>query len=223
MAYNISIKNRKGEGVAYSGVNSITLDTPEGDELTIGINNEVEKSVDLDFSNGNMVVTPEGDDVFSKVEIKQPASLIPGNIAEGIDVAGIIGTLAAGGGGIVCVSGRVTGIGGPMTVTHNLGVVPFLVCIYSVNTITTNTNVDCAVAIDKNIVSNAQGLLRFKDGSNMANWVLTQQLADSDPAAGMGMTYAATATTFRVGASGSSRGLQSGKDYDWFALGLSET
>lgn len=99
MTYNISIKNRNGKAVAHNGVTSITLDTPEGEELTIGINNEVEKSVDLDFSNGNMIVVPEGDDVFSKVEIQKPENLIPDNIAEGVDIAGIIGTLVAGGGG----------------------------------------------------------------------------------------------------------------------------
>ena len=166
MAYNISIKNRKGEGVAYSGVNSITLDTPEGDELTIGINNEVEKTVDLDFSNGNMVVTPDGDDVFSKVEIKKPETLTPENIAEGVDIAGIIGTLVAGGGGgdgAQVATGIVTPTSQIVTITHGLGVVPSYIVFlttFSNNSISGfgNSDILASIATNNNVVAESSRL-----------------------------------------------------------------
>ena len=58
-----------------------------------------EVAVDLDFSEGDMVIAPEEDKVFSTVKIPKPDTLIPENIAKGVDIAGIVGTLAAGGGG----------------------------------------------------------------------------------------------------------------------------
>lgn len=53
--------------------------------------------VALDFSGGNQpIVAPEGKAVKSAI-IQRPENLLPENIAEGVDIAGITGTLAAGG------------------------------------------------------------------------------------------------------------------------------
>lgn len=64
-------------------------DIPTGEATTIN----------LDFSDGNMSVLPDGNKLFSKVDIPKPNNLTPENIALGIDVAGVVGTLAAGGSG----------------------------------------------------------------------------------------------------------------------------
>lgn len=56
--------------------------------------------VALDFSGGDtMEFTPEEGVAYSRVTIPKPENLTPENIAEGIDIAGVVGTLAAGGGG----------------------------------------------------------------------------------------------------------------------------
>lgn len=56
--------------------------------------------VALDFSGGDtMEFTPEEGVAYSRVTIPKPENLTPENIAEGLDIAGVVGTLAAGGGG----------------------------------------------------------------------------------------------------------------------------
>lgn len=61
---------------------------------------EVETSVALDFSGGDMEVTPNEGEAFSKVTIPQPETLVAENIAEGVTVAGIEGTHSGGGGSV---------------------------------------------------------------------------------------------------------------------------
>lgn len=95
--------------------------------------NKVETSIDLDFSGGAMEVTPETGSAFSKVNIPVPANLVPENIPEGLDIAGIIGTLAAGGGNVKMATGIIStsDVTSTKTITHGLGVVPDLVWCYS--------------------------------------------------------------------------------------------
>lgn len=85
------IPENLAEGVVVGGVTG-TLSTPESEE----------KTVELDFSSGDdMTVEPTAGNLLSKVTLTKPETLLPENIAEGIDIAGILGTLAAGGGGLV--------------------------------------------------------------------------------------------------------------------------
>lgn len=51
----------------------------------------------LNMTSGDQIVTPSEGKLLSQVTIEKPDTLIPENIAEGIDIAGITGTLAAGG------------------------------------------------------------------------------------------------------------------------------
>lgn len=94
----------------------------------IAADEKVETTVALDFSAGDMEVVPEDGTVFSSVNIPAPATLVPENIADGVDIAGIIGTLAAGGGNVVMNAGTFTGTNtaGTITVSHGLGVIPDL-------------------------------------------------------------------------------------------------
>lgn len=79
--------------------------------------------IELDFSGGNQSVSaPDGYAVKNAI-IQQPATLVPGNIAEGVDIAGVIGTLAAGSSAVV-TGGTFTGSSGAKTLNHNLGVKP---------------------------------------------------------------------------------------------------
>lgn len=87
-----------------------------------------EATVELSMADGDQVIEPSADGkVLSKVTITKPETLVPENIAEGIDIAGIIGTLASSGAGgnIKIATGKLTSSSaGSVTITHNLGVVP---------------------------------------------------------------------------------------------------
>jgi hypothetical protein len=90
-----------------------------------------EVSVDLNMADGDQIVTPtETGKSMSKVTVKKPDTLIPGNIAEGVDIAGIIGSLVAGGGGGAKFATGMFYSSATPTVSHNLGAVPDLVIAY---------------------------------------------------------------------------------------------
>lgn len=57
-----------------------------------------DKTVDLDFSGGDMAITPEDGKAFGNVNIPRPATLIPNNIVKDIEIAGITGTFEGGSG-----------------------------------------------------------------------------------------------------------------------------
>lgn len=103
-------------------------------EISVNTCESVETTVELDFSEGDMVLIPESGQLFEEVNIPTPANLIPENIAEGVEIAGIIGKLAAGGGSVKTAMGAITGNGGSMTIAHGLGVVPDVVFIRTTST-----------------------------------------------------------------------------------------
>ena len=54
--------------------------------------------INLDFSNGNQTIEAEEGYLVKSATVFKPETLIPENIADGINIAGIVGTLASGGG-----------------------------------------------------------------------------------------------------------------------------
>lgn len=119
---DVLIPENLANGVTIGGVTG-TMETPES----------VETEVALDFSGGDMEVTPEEGKTFSKVTIPTPDNLKPEHIAEGVDIAGIVGTLAAGGS---CKAAFGTFAGSETTavktITHDLGAIPDLIIIYMI-------------------------------------------------------------------------------------------
>lgn len=92
----------------------------------------------LNFANGNQTVLPSEGKVLSSVTIEKPATLLPENIADGVDIAGIIGTLAAGGGGgdikfyhMDCNPTSDGCFEDSFVITHNMGVVPDIAIIFA--------------------------------------------------------------------------------------------
>lgn len=136
----IVLKDRDGNPAQFQGATAVNLLMQDGTEQLFipetDIPVAVEKTVSPDFSGGDMVVVPADGSVLSKVTVQKPANLIPGNIAEGVDIAGIIGTLVAGGGsGVIASAVSVKGSGTVSTVvTHGLGVVPDIVFAYASTT-----------------------------------------------------------------------------------------
>lgn len=159
---DITLRDRNGAKVNYPGIDIIKLNTSGGDvqnygafdpetltpdKLAAGVTvggiegtmtaPEIVENmpIALDFSGGNQsIVAPDGVAVKSAI-IQKPETLTPENIAEGVNIAGILGTLTAGGGGggnIVCASGSISGAtDSEIIVNHNLGVVPDIVMIFA--------------------------------------------------------------------------------------------
>lgn len=120
-------------------VNGVTIGNVTG---TADVPESVETTVNLDFSSGDMEVTPAEGQAFEKVSIPTPANLIPENIMEGVDIAGIIGSLAAGGGGAKIASGTISSTSSSdVQITHNLGVIPDLVLVIA------NTNTASSILV----------------------------------------------------------------------------
>lgn len=91
-----------------------------------------EKTVAADFSGGDMVLEPSDGKYLSKATVTMPDTLIPENIAEGVNIAGIIGNLA-GGSNVKIKIGKFTGGNNETTITHGLGVIPDIVILTNTN------------------------------------------------------------------------------------------
>ena len=122
---SIVLRDRNGKEINYHGIDYLNVKTPDGEtqgyaaydpetlvpenlvsgvkvgdvEGALEVPQAVETTIDPDFSAGDMEVVPEDGKVFSKAIIQKPETLVPENIAEGVNVAGIVGALSAGGSG----------------------------------------------------------------------------------------------------------------------------
>lgn len=205
------------EGVNIAGVvGSLKASTPK------------ETTIEPDFSEGDMVVAPEDGTMFSKVTIPTPDTLVPENIADGINIAGIVGTLAAGGGNNVKVAYGI-GYGSStykITANHNLGVIPDLFIAYLSDTGHIYLSLD---AVTKDTFIFMSSVLKDKFG--LSNGLITigptsvGGYAYCSAYAGTietGHTYdvmpsAATTTTLTFGTS--SNKVVRGVCYAWIAIG----
>ena len=129
----IVLRDRNGAIVEYPGVERVKLNTVGGESVEF-VDSAVipavleDLPIALDFSNGNQTIAAPDGMVVKSAIIQKPENLIPENIPEGLDIAGIIGTMAAGGGAKV-TGGSFVGTGKDDVITHNLGVVPDLVFV----------------------------------------------------------------------------------------------
>lgn len=102
IANAIRSKTGSSSSVAVSSMASQIAEIPVGTDVTL----LEDLPIELDFANGDMSFTaPDGYAVKSAI-VKKPTTLIPANIAAGVEIAGIVGTHAGGGGGSVagCVT-----------------------------------------------------------------------------------------------------------------------
>lgn len=79
------------------------MEAPEGKvynkvsaKVAVPFKEEQIKTIDIDFKNGDMQVAADAGKAMSSVRIPKPATLLPENIAEGIEIAGIVGTHVGG-------------------------------------------------------------------------------------------------------------------------------
>ena len=73
-------------GVSIGGVTG-TLEAKKEEEA---------KTVDLAMASGNQTITPTSGKVLSQVVVKKPATMLPENIKENVNIGGIVGTFKEG-------------------------------------------------------------------------------------------------------------------------------
>ena len=219
---DIVLKDRNGNSIEYPGVNHIKVKTTDGatrdfvDSETVP---EVLEDVPiaLDFSGGDQeIVAPDGMVVKSAI-IQQPATLIPENIAEGVDISGIIGTLAVGGSGsVVVASGTFAGSGASnKTIEHGLGVIPDLVVVSPAkySSMVNNdlaTAVHWSSAIQQKYGTDFCGVQFYKNGSYYSFTVSTSGIESNTS----GMHLVADKTNITV-----TQRTTNGRTYIWIAIG----
>ena len=190
-----------------------------------------EVTVDLSMVDGDQVIEPSADGkVLSKVVITKPETLVPENIAEGVNVAGIIGTLAGGGGGtVVCARGEFTATGTTHTLSHGLGVVPLFIYIKPASTSdAARKTAYCILNFYgmSQALADAMGVTEDMQYGEYYNSTLDKPIA-SAPDYVIETSYVRTAIhnatedTVVFGSSGNNDYiLVSGVSYQWIAIGL---
>ena len=245
---SIVLRDRNGKEINYHGIDYLNVKTPDGEtqgyaaydpetlvpenlvsgvvvgdvEGALKVPQAVETTIDPDFSAGDMEVVPEDGQVFSKVGILKPANLLPENIAEDVDVAGIIGALEASGGAASCTFKieDTSGAAGPKTIYHNLGAVPdlFFIWNYSSSLVATKGEIQMAIGFS----SSFQKKLGYdysqwyvKVGGGLSNW--RNQIESSQ---GSAPISAATENSIVVGQSSNNRWLNTAGLYSWIAVSI---
>ena len=129
---DIKVKNYHGEDVILENATKVYHHTPESTienpiKVPFTYGEAVSKSVELDFSNGDVEVPIAEGELVTELTIPVPEGLVPGNIAKDVEIAGIIGTLA--GGGNIKINGGTISSAGAVTIEHGLGVVPDIIIV----------------------------------------------------------------------------------------------
>lgn len=106
---DIKLKDFTGETQPYNNVDKIWLESAKSTEenpvlIPFAYGLPVSMTVDPNFASGDMnVAIPEGQ-VVADLRIQKPATLLPRNVLDGVNIAGIIGTAT---GNIINASGAV--------------------------------------------------------------------------------------------------------------------
>lgn len=226
---DIKIKNYSGDDVVYEGVEKIHLNAAEGDEkvpYSYGVAVD-EVPISLDFSDGDqIIVAPDGMLVRSAI-IEKPADLLPENIAAGKIIGGVAGTFEGGEGGsgkIVIASGSFTTIDAttPVTVDHNLGVLPDMIITWfqqgSVGYI--NSMYGMSGALIERLGDSGKGRTQalMSSGSVSANVLVGIENALDSGVALVGSIHSTTPKSFTI-TGGTSWLMPTGYVMDWIALG----
>lgn len=88
----IILKDRNGNNVVYYGIETVTFDTTtEGRQQKYTKGVKAEKTVELSLADGDQTVEPDEGTLLSKVTIEKPETLLPENVRNGVEVAGVTG------------------------------------------------------------------------------------------------------------------------------------
>lgn len=232
MADEIILYDRTGSPLEFHDKKVLRVDTTDGGTRDFVHANLVEKTVELDFSDGDMEIEPGADGMFSKISIPTPANLSPVNIAEGVNIAGIVGELAASGTNLKFAQGNFTGTNAKVTVQHNLGVVPDMFFLFQLSNSTKKDgkNSPCIVYGMSTAFVEATGAQykQFRITSepySTSSYVTVNanRSADGnaiDASANLsGIVYGATKTEISVGGLSDYYPAEADMEYYWLAIG----
>lgn len=216
----VIVKDRTGKDVEHKGAVGVRVRTLDGSTKDFidgdSVPAPVTKEVQLDFSAGGMTILPNEGEVFSEVSIPKPTALVPQNIAEGVNVAGIVGSLV-GGGNVKIASGKVmTSDGAAKTITHNLGVIPDLIIFmvqYTANI--TTTGPFCLMGFSSAMsgkVPNLSASISRRSSSDPISASITSNSYFGETYSGTVFIHNVTTTTFKVPAH------VKGQHYQWVAI-----
>lgn len=211
--------DRSGNRMEFYGKDILRVDTTDGGTMDFIHADLVEKTVELDFSGGDMSIEAKAGELFSKIIIPQPENLIEGNIKDGEVVAGLVGALVGGGGSnIVFKSGTMTGKGSSIiTLTHELGEQPDIFFIKSNGETTDSSKIKMAFGFSEKFIAKigttglSQAYTRMSNAlfNNVANTYIegtdTTQILNK-----------ANASTIVIGNSSYKLAIVK---YSWFAIG----
>ena len=95
---DIVLYDETGEPVTYENVETLTTDTPtEGETATFTLGEVMDGlEVELNLANGDQTVTAPNGKLLKDLTIKKPETLVPGNIAGGVEIGGVTGTAING-------------------------------------------------------------------------------------------------------------------------------
>lgn len=180
-----------------------------------------EQTVALSMADGDMVIEPSAvGKVLSQVMVQKPETLVPENIAEGIDIAGVIGTLVAGGTSKVAFGTfSSSSTSSTNTISHNLGVVPDFVIVFARYVPSTKTGYFCNIGFSNAFVS------KFMSGVSSPKYRLSYQKTSSgisimsDTSVGIETTDSSIYINNANEASFKSGSLVVSSDYYWVAIG----
>lgn len=227
----IVIKNYSGIPIEYKGVEKVMFNTADGGKRVYSKGEALEDvSIELDFSSGDMTVKSAEGTLVKSAVIKKPDTLVAENIAEGIDIAGIIGTLAAGGGGgkLVVKTGEFKPTTYSHTVTHGLGTVPIFARLMPTTGFPSETNVSVLYFVDgiSTELANMAGMTeRLQYGAYMNSY--RKQL--SQFASSYGIDYTSTslaianANANAITFGSESYRLTTARTWSWLVVGFETT
>lgn len=97
---DIVLKTIDGTQNTYQNVDKIAIPTPDGSTAVFTACEAVSKTIEPDFSSGDMKVDIPAGELITDLTVKKPEELIPENIPEGQYIAGVgPGTFQGGGSG----------------------------------------------------------------------------------------------------------------------------
>lgn len=216
---DIQLKDRFGIPQAFRGVEQLMVPSQGStDAEPIWVpytkGEAVSKTVEPDFSAGDMAVPIADGELVTELTIIKPDELVPENIAEGVDIAGIIGTLAAG----ANVKIAIGSFSSPSyiyayTITHDLGTIPdIIVCIRENRNTSSgyvNFTAGFSAAFNK-LIGNNYGVVTITATSS---WVYTNTLDNNTVDLYINNVNDKTATI----CGNSSAAVRNGT-YNWFAI-----
>lgn len=94
---DVILKNRAGEDVTYHDVTQVMLRKPDESTAPFSYGDLQTGNITLDFTRGDQVVDAPDDKLYNQVVVLMPDTFKAENIAEGVEIAGVIGTFEGAG------------------------------------------------------------------------------------------------------------------------------